>query len=127
MTLPLHTGKCPVCNGKTYSGTEQTYHRRHYNQKVCQVFLCYNPLASNPFHYYAGTVLESDPEHLVVEEFSVDLGSKPIIFTNHYQEGKCFIRLDKDKEALELPILMVPDFPELTSLKKKIRTAITFS
>lgn len=129
--LPLHTGRCPICGKETHNdpkaSTMSSLRHRHYKQQPCQVFLCYNPLAGNPFHYYACTVLNSDLAHVVVEEFSVDLGSKPVIFTNDYLEGKCRIRVDKDKDPLEVAILMAPDFPELISLKKKIRTAITFS
>jgi hypothetical protein len=92
-----------------------------------QVFSCYNPLVTDPLHYYTHTVVKSDPNKILLQEFSLDLGNKSILFCNDLHLQKTIIKMAHDAEPLVLNFIIEPDFPYLTSLRKKVRTAITFS
>lgn len=118
---------CPIC-GKTCEVDEvpgwKTLARVNGR---CQVYNCYNPLATNPLHYYSHTVDKDNPEFIIYQEFSLDLGTKSILFGSDFHRQKSTIKSVRDVEALELDFIIVPDFPNLESLKKKVRTAITFA
>jgi len=69
---------------------------------------------------------KSEPNRIAAHEIRIDLGNRYVVLVNNYQIQKSFIRTDSSKIPLEAPLL-VPDFPYLESLKKKIRTVLTFS
>jgi len=64
---------------------------------------------------------------IAYQEFSLDLGSKSILFAINYVAQTTLIKQSYDSKFLELSFVIEPDFTNLTSLKKKVRTAITFS
>lgn len=96
-------------------------------QGMCQQFICINPLTNNPLHYYNHIVDKSEPNRIAYQEFSVDIGSKYIMFAIDLVHQKSLIKNSINADALELDFVIPVDFPNLNSLKKKIRTAITFS
>lgn len=118
---------CPICGNECQVKTETGYNRTLHVQGPCQIFLCYNPLVSDPLHYYSHIVDKSDPNKISYQEFSLDLGNKSVMFANNYSFQKTIIKNSYDSKPLELSFIIEPDFPYLTSLKKKVRTAITFS
>jgi hypothetical protein len=96
-------------------------------REVGDIFICCSPLANDPLHYYAHVVEKQEPYRIIFQEFSIDLGAKYVIFRNNYEVNKSFINSNRAKELLEIPILLIPDFPDLESLKKKIKLHLTFS
>ena len=118
---------CPIC-GKTCDIDEmQGYNTVLRVQGTCHVFNCYNPLATNPLHYYSHIVEKDKPEFIAYQEFSIDLGTQSVLFGINHIQQKSNIKTSKNMEPLELDFIIVPDFPSLEHLKKKIRTAIVFS
>lgn len=118
---------CPIC-GKTCEVDEVSGYKTPIRvQGPCQIFLCHNPLVTDPLHYYSHIVDKSEPERLAYQEFSLDLGTKSILFAINFQQQKSLIKNAKDITPLELDFIISPDFPKLESLKKKVRTSITFS
>lgn len=118
---------CPIC-GKTCEVDEVSGWKIAARVNgMCRVYNCYNPLANNPLHYYSHVVEKENPEFLIFQEFSLDLGTKSILFGINFQHQKTTIKAVRDVDALELDFIIVPDFPNLESLKKKVRTAITFA
>jgi hypothetical protein len=129
MTVVLcsdHFYNCPIC-GKQCRVEEggTNYVQRMYGS--FQQFLCNGPLAVDPLHYYSHMVAKSEPNKIAYQEFSLDLGSKSILFATNYVAQTTMIKQSHDAKFLELHFIISPDFPDLTSLKKKVRTAITFS
>jgi hypothetical protein len=72
-------------------------------------------------------VEKTNPNKLAFHEFSLNLGNKSVLFSNNFLIQKSLIKNNKDSKPLELGFVIMPDFPNLDSLKKKVRTAITFS
>lgn len=118
---------CPICGNKCSVSEESGYNRQLNMQGPRQVFSCYNPLVNDPLHYYSHVVEKSDPNKIAYQEFSLDLGSKNIMFANNYVVQRTSITNTHEAKPLELKFIIEPDFPYLDSLKKKIRTVITFS
>lgn len=119
--------RCPICK-KVFKVVEGNGYEYHFKAaREVKVFLCYGPLASDPLHYYSHIVDQTAPGILAYQEFSVDLGHKSILFANDYSKQQTLIRNQRNDAPLELSFLIVPDFPSLTSLKKRVRTAIVFS
>jgi hypothetical protein len=119
---------CPMC-GQACRTEEETrgYNTPLYVQGACQVFLCHTPLATDPLHYYSHIVEKSKPDVIAYQEFSVDIGRRYILFANNYKQEKTLIRNQRNENALELPFIIFPDFPDLTSLKSKVRLSMVFS
>lgn len=122
-----HFYNCPICGQKCREEEERGHNTVLRSAKKVQIFLCYNPLVTDPLHYYSHLVDKSAPNSIAYQEFSVNLGSKHIVFANDFQRQKAIIKNSSDSQPLELDFVIVPDFPFLVSLKKKVRTAITFS
>lgn len=128
MNVP-HRRTCPICQQDLQESDSSPLYSMPASASgsTYQLFLCLTPLASDPLHYYSHIVKNSDPFSIVFQEFAVDLGSRYVLFSNNYYEGKSLIKSTKDIEALEVPIVLVPDFPNLEGLKKKIKMSLTFS
>jgi len=127
-----HTEICPICQQPlTKTEINRLYSINHLQPSppfaAADIFICCSPLASDPLHYYNHTVKKDESDWIIFQEFSVDLGSKYVLFRNDYTVDRSFIESDKEIAVLEIPVLLIPDFPKLESLKKKIRTSITFS
>lgn len=119
--------ECPIC-GKTCGVDEVSgYNTVLRVQGTCRVFYCYNPLASDPLHYYSHIVELDKPEVIAYQEFSLDLGTKSVLFAINHLQQKSTVKNARDASPLELDFVIAPDFPKLDHLKKKIRTAIVFS
>jgi hypothetical protein len=127
--VPDHFYNCPICGQKCHEAEEKhgVWQGALRLQGPCQVFLCYNPLPNDPLHYYCHLVEKSAPTRVAYQEFSLNLGNKHILVLNNFLTQKTSIKNSKDATPLELNFIIEPDFPYFNSLKKKIRTAITFS
>ena len=123
---PDQFNNCPIC-GQVCSIEEVDGSRIFQRQGMCQQFLCINPLAENPLHYYLHLVENSEPSRIAFQEFSVDLGKKYILLAFDLVLQKTLIRDSKHGQPLALDFVIVPDFPALESFKKKIRTVLVFS
>lgn len=119
---PRHKPNCPICGQKLEVTVEQVTAGL---QGPCQEFLCYHPLANDPLHYYSHKVWNGR-KRIVYQEFEVNMGNRPIIFVNNFENQTSCVRIDKDKKPLEIPLILRPDFPTLEGLKNKIRMAIVF-
>jgi len=124
---PAQYDSCPICGGNFRIDTHKYNRFTPVVQGPCQVFLCFNPLANDPLHYYSHTVEKSLPDRIVYQEFSMDLGNKSVLVINNFDAQKTGIKSSKDAQPLELEFLIIPDFSNMELLKNKIRTAITFS
>lgn len=125
--LPDHFYNCPICGKQCEVEEEKGWNSVWRLHGPCQIFSCLSPLASDPLHSYNHVVLPDEPNQIAIQEFEVDLGYKSVLFTNDYRIQHSSIRNNRDAVPLELSFIIVPDFPSLTSLKKKIRTSLTFS
>lgn len=122
-----HFYNCPICGMQCRVEEERGFNYVLRMQGSFQQFLCINPLAADPLHYYSHMVDKSEPNTIIYQEFSLDLGNRSILFANNYVLQKTMIKNSHDSKPLELSLIIPPDFPYLTSLRKKVRTAITFS
>lgn len=125
--LALDYLDCPICGQACRHEEVRGYDTPLRVQGTCQTFLCYNPLATDPLHYYNHVVLDSAPTLVAYQEFSLNLGRKYVLFANNYKQNKTQIRNQRNEVPLELAFVVVPDFPSLESLKSKIRMAMVFS
>ena len=123
---PDHYFNCPICGQVCREETQDGWNSSIRVSGKVTNFLCYNPLAQDPLHYYSHIVNNSEPNKIAYQEFSVDLGKRSVIFAINCNSQVSIIKDNSDAEPLELNFVIVPDFPSLYSLKKKIRTAITF-
>jgi hypothetical protein len=111
---------CPICHQECDLKDIHTNGRPGVNN-----FLCYAPLANEPLHYYSYSVVV--PQNIATtEEFSLDLGNKAVIFAIDFQKKTTAIKSKYLTLPLSFDFIIVPDFPNLISLKKKVRTLITF-
>ncbi len=125
--VPEQFNNCPIC-GQTCSIEEvEGYRTSLQRQGLCQQFLCINPLADNPLHYYLHLVEHSEPTRISSQGFSLEVGNKYYLINLDLMQQKTLIKNSQHGQPLVLDFIIVPDFPALESLKKKIRTAITFS
>ena len=122
-----HFYNCPICGMQCRVEDERDFNFVLRMQGSFQQFLCINPLAEDPLHYYSHMVDKAAPNTIIYQEFSLDLGSKSILIANNYITQTTAIKNSRESKPLELSFIISPDFPYLTSLKKKVRTAITFS
>jgi len=139
-----HVNKCPICHqnleqdkiNPLYSNVHPSGWQqpcavaRLFSgavQDVCQVFMCLSPLADNPLHYYSHVVMTTDPKWIISQEFSVDIGSRYVLFSNDYLNDKSTVKSNREAQPLDIPVLLIPDFPSLEGLVKKIKLSITFS
>jgi len=121
---PRHKPNCPICGQKLETVEEQVTAGL---QGPCQEFLCYNPLVNDPLHYYSHKVWRSGRKRIAYQEFEVNMGNRPIIFVNNFENQTSSVKIDKDKKPLEIPLILRPDFPTLEGLKSKIRMALVFT
>ncbi len=122
-----HFFNCPICGAKCEVEEEKPHNYVQRMQGSFQQFICLSPLASDPHHYYSHMVSRVDQNVIAYQEFSLDLGPKSVLFAANYMAQTTLIKQSHDSKSLELSFVIEPDFPNLTSLKKKVRTAITFS
>ena len=126
MKVP-HINYCPICHKDLEQEEINSIHSAFpYSGTLGGNFICLSPLANDPLHYYAHIAEGAEPSWISFQEFTIDLGSKYVIFRNDYEGEKSSVKSNKDIEALSVPFL-TPDFPNLESLRKKIKLSITFS
>ena len=118
---------CPICGHACRTEESRGMNTPLAVQGPCQVFLCHTPLATEPLHYYNHIVDKAAGDFIAYQEFSIDIGDKYVLFAINYKRVKTLIRNQKNDKPLELDFILYPDFPKLTSLSKKIRTAMVFS
>lgn len=116
---------CPICGNILQLEELSRYRHNGLSQGPCQQFLCYTPLVTNPLHYYSHVAVPTCSP--VIQEFSLDLGSKHVLVVNNFVIRRTSIKNNKYADPLELNFLITPDFPDCRLLKKQIRTALTFS
>ena len=121
-----HIENCPICYKELRSTNINPIYGGHPRSQPV-IFICCSPLAGDPLHYYTHTVNVDAPGWIDTQEFSIDLGNKYVLFYNNYTIPVSSIRSGKNLDALVIPMVLVPDFPKLESLRKKIRLSITFS
>src|SRR5581483_8360840 len=109
-----HTQVCPICKNEL---AQDKLHQKFGKQDACQVFICFSPLADDPLHYYSHTIKDDGSDWIIFQEFSVDIGSRYVLFNNDYETDKSSIRSAIGQEALDIPVLLIPDFPSLDNLK----------
>lgn len=95
-------------------------------QEACQSYECYRPLAESPLHYYNHLVTIGGARGIIFQEFSVHLGHKWVILENNYKTETSMVRLSSGQTPMEIPSLIMPDFPDMINLKNKIRMILTF-
>ena len=122
-----HFYNCPICGKQCKVEESRDFNFVLRMQGPFQQFLCINPLAEDPLHYYSHMVDKSEPNRIIYQEFSLDLGSKSVLVANNYLTQTTAIKNNRESSPLKLSFILDPDFPYLTSLKKKVRTSITFS
>ena len=88
---------------------------------------CYNPTKLDPLHYYGHHTDSLVPDFIGIQEFSIDLGHRNVLFGNDYVSGISIIKSSTTTKPLELSFLLVPDFPDLTVLRRRIKTSIVFA
>jgi hypothetical protein len=115
---------CPICQGVLCFDNDG---RLSNPSPTGEKLYCYNPLASEPLHYYHQQVSPIDPDTLSYQEFTVNLGHRYVIFANHYTLNTSFVKSARGADALIIPVLLMPDFPSLENLKNKIKMAMVFS
>jgi len=118
---------CPICGSICEVDEISGYQAAVPVQGQCQIFMCYNPLVTDPLHYYTHTVEKHDQNKLIYREFSLDLGPRTVLFGTDFVNNKSLIKNSKETVPLELDFTIAPDFPTLSSLKSKVRTALVFS
>jgi len=127
--LQDHFYNCPICGKELKVNNNEgkdNYVQRMYGS--FQQFLCFGPLAEDPLHYYSHlTDKNGKANTLSYQEFSMDLGNKSILVAHNFVAQTTLIKVDHNTKPLELFFILSPDFPYLTSFKRKVRTAITFS
>lgn len=124
---PDHFYNCPLCGMDCrVEDNDKDFNVLLNRNCRTQQFFCLNPLAGEPLHYYSHIVDKSEPNRIAAHEIRVDLENRYVVLVNNYQIQRSFIRTDSSKYPLQAPLL-VPDFPHLISLRKKIRTALTFT
>jgi transcription elongation factor Elf1 len=122
-----HFYNCPICGMDCrVEDSPKDFNVLLNRNCATQQFFCLNPLAQDPLHYYSHIVDKSEPNRIAAHEIRVDLEDRYVVLVNNYQIQRSYIRTDSGKYPMET-VLLVPDFPYLTSLKKKIRTALTFT
>ena len=118
---------CPICCHEFKKETGRGYNYDFHAANNVEVFLCLNPIASDPLHSYSHIIDTNNPDQIAYQEFAVDLGNKYVLFANNYQLQTSFIKNNKHSDPLLFPVILMPDFPSLAALKNKIKTVIVFS
>lgn len=122
-----HIQSCPICGGELRQEQSNPLYQLQMRDSG-QIFLCFSPLFNDPLHYYSHTVATDNSDWIISQEFSINIGSRYVMFYNDYQLDQSSIRSDaRSAETLQIPILVIPDFPNLENLKRKIKLSITFS
>lgn len=117
---------CPICGCICDSRTEQIYSYSLGRHESCQIFLCYGSLAPTNNHYYSHMVSSDAPDKILSQEFSIDMEHDYISFNNDYRFNKSYIYTSHSPEPIELDTILVPDFPDLKLLSKRIKTILVF-
>jgi hypothetical protein len=118
---------CPICNHEFKIEKGRGYIYDFHAASEVQVFLCLNPLVSDPLHSYTHIVDVDVPNQIAYQEFALDLGNKYVLFANNYKLQTSAIKNNKHGDPLLFPFIIMPDFPNLNSLKNRVKTVIVFS
>ena len=121
-----HIHQCPICC-KDLRQDKVSPLSTKGKQNACQVFICCEPLVEDPLHYYSHVVCDDEPDWIFQQEFSVNIGSRYVMFYNDYQIDRSWIKSNVRHTSFSMPALLIPDFPIMDTLKRKIKLAITFS
>lgn len=122
---------CPVCGNKLL--IEKTYNpvgllkRSYINRTLLVSATCFHTNPDDPLHYYGNFSDAKYPSVVLFDEFSINIGNKYVMFSNVYSENRSLIWSREGSKSIGLPFIIEPDYPNLTSLKKKVRSSITFS
>lgn len=118
---------CPICGRACIEEEVDALGTFLRKQGVCQYFLCYNPLGDQPHHYYNHFVDKADPYKIARQTFSIEVDNQLYICILDLLNQKTLISNGTETLPLEVNQVIVPDFPDLHYLVKKIRTIKTFS
>jgi hypothetical protein len=101
---------CPICHVLLQYSDEK--------------YFCHSPYKEKPLHYYSHHIIASK---IVYQEFSVDLGNKWVMLCNDYNKKTSNIYFKKRNGiSINVPFIINPDFPDLISVSKKIKTVLVF-
>ena len=123
---------CPICNNELIIEEDLFFKVKGRatsfttNNKKVFFARCFHPCTLDPLHYYSSCVYPNKLSEILVEEMSLNLGSRSVLFSNQYLTGKSYIWSKKDSEQIELPFIIVPDYPKLTKLINRVKLSITF-
>lgn len=118
---------CPICGVLCTVHKVEGFHALLNKSGRFTEFFHFDALATDPLHYYTHIVDESAPTIIACQEFAIDVGTKVLLVANDYQQQKTFIRTSRYTKPLEVPMIIIPDFPDLEILKRKVRTSLVFS
>ena len=117
---------CPICNRQLRSEPDP--------QSVYQVFFCFNPLANETRdHYYSHTISWTEPHALLMQEFNVYVEDKLITCSLNFTRQTTTLYQHQHIENMRsirpsvLSFMLVPDFPDMAYIKRKIATAMVCS
>ena len=123
---------CPICNNDLIIEEDYFFKIKGRstmfltNNKKVFFARCFHPCTLDPLHYYSSCIYPYNLSELLVEEMSLNLGNRSVLFANHYFREKSYVWSKKDSEQIELPFIIVPDYPQLTKLINRVKLSITF-
>jgi hypothetical protein len=127
---------CPICNNKLLiqSGKVTGFDfvkkfcnfNTTFHVKTILSATCFHPIQNDPLHYYGHYSDAANPDTILADEMSIDIGRRNVLFANVYCQDNSLIWSKKDSKPLELPFIINPDYPDLKNLKKRIKLSITF-
>lgn len=126
----MNYNSCPICYENLIKESTSSISRINFHNtrdKYVSNF-CVAATKSDPLHYYNQVSFEDNVNKIIFQEFSINLGSKYILYANYIDmnNSKSYIKRNIDDKEFELPIQILPDFPDLVLFKKRIITTITF-
>ncbi|MFA6609036.1 MAG: hypothetical protein WCT07_03980 [Candidatus Paceibacterota bacterium] len=122
---------CPVCGNELFveitNNPVGILKRSISNGTSLISATCFHPNSKDPLHYYGNFSDAKYPDVVLFDEFSINIGNKYVMFSNVYMENRSLIWSKEGSDSIGLPFIIEPDYPNLTSLKKKVRLSITFA
>jgi hypothetical protein len=121
---------CPICqNDLSFEdGNLSVLKGRstNFGNKKVLIAKCFHPCTLDPLHYYSYYADARDNSIILIEEMSVNIGARSVLFSNHYFRNKSYIWTSQDSDKIELPFIISPDYPKLTRLISKVKVSIIF-
>ncbi len=131
----IKNNTCPVCNNKLFIEEARDgvgFLKRYFpgNKLILISATHFHPSSKDPLHYYGYFSDKLNPDVVLFDEFSINIGNKYVMFSNVYLENRSLIwtrEANTESRSLGLPFIIEPDYPKLTRLKKKVKLSLTFA